>query len=76
MAAVRTKINEISRTGLMEFICDEVGDVKDAPTTTSVGKGVFSNCKYHAPLGSTLIVGNKDGETLVYMLFSFGWKQI
>lgn len=76
MAGLHTKINDAPQIGLMEFVCDKIEEVKDAPTTTEMGKGVFANCKYYAPIGSTLIVGNEGGDILVYMLFSFGWKQI
>lgn len=76
MAGIRTKINNVPRIGLMEFVCDKIEEVDDAPTTTKIGTGVFKDCKYYAPMGSTLIVGNEGGDTLIYMLFSFGWKQI
>lgn len=36
---------------------------------------MFSGIDY-APFGSTCVVGNKDGELILYMLFSFGWKKL
>ena len=62
--------------GLMEFCCDEVSEVQDAPTTTQKGKGVFANYQQFAPMGSKLYVGNEGGDLMTFMLFSFGWKQI
>lgn len=76
MAGIRTKINNIPCTNTMEFICDTVDEVQDAPTTTEIGKGVFADYDCCAPIGSMLIVGNEGGDVLIYMLFSFGWKQI
>lgn len=76
MAGSRIRYNDIPTSGLMEFVCDTVNEVGDAPTTVKKGRGVFSNCRQCAPIGSTLIVGNEGGATLVYMLFSFGWKQL
>lgn len=76
MAAICTRFADRANTGLMEFCCDSVSEVQDAPTTTTHGRGVFENYKQCAPMGSTLICGNDGNETLIYMLFSFGWKEI
>ena len=76
MAGICTRFADRANTSLMEFACDSVSEVLDAPTITTHGKGVFENYKQCAPMGSTLICGNDGGETLIYMLFSFGWKQI
>ena len=76
MAGVCTRYGDRANVGLMEFCCDEINEVQDAPTTTSKGKGVFSAYQQCAPMGSTLIVGNEGGDLMTFMLFSFGWKQI
>ena len=76
MAGVCTRYGDRANVGLMEFCCDEISEVQDAPTTTSKGKGVFSAYQQCAPMGSTLIVGNEGGDIMTFMLFSFGWKQI
>lgn len=76
MAGVRTRYNDKAAVNLMEFACDTIDEVQDAPTTTSFGKGVFADYDQTAPMGSTCIVGNEGGDLAVFMLFSFGWKQI
>ena len=76
MAGIVTRYGDRANVGLMEFCCDSVSEVQDAPTTTSKGKGVFSAYQQCAPMGSTLIVGNEGGDIMTFMLFSFGWKQI
>ncbi len=76
MAGICTRYGDNVNVGLMEFACDSIDEVQDAPTTTEKGKGVFANYKQYAPMGSTLICGNEGGDVLVYMLFSFGWKQM
>ena len=60
MAGVCTRYGDRANVGLMEFCCDEISEVQDAPTTTSKGKGVFSAYQQCAPMGSTLIVGLTD----------------
>ncbi len=76
MAGVCTQYYGKTNEPLYEFACDTQAEVQDAPTTVSGGRGVFAAFKNPAPIGSTLIVGNGNGELLVYMLFSSGWKQI
>ena len=65
-----------ANTTIMEFVADEISEVQDLPTTTTYGKGVFEAYKQTAPMGSTCTVGKPDGDVRVYMLFSFGWKEI
>lgn len=65
-----------ANVGIMEFVCDEISEVQDLPTTTTHGKGVFEAYKQTAPMGSICTVGNPDGDVKIYMLFSFGWKEI
>ena len=77
MAGVAMKYGDRANIGFFEFVCDTVDEcVNDAPTTTRKGKGVFEAYQQYAPIGSTCIVGNPDGDVKVYMLFSFGWKEI
>ena len=65
-----------ANTTIMEFVADEISEVQDLPTTTSHGKGVFEVYKQTAPMGSICTVGNQGGDVKIYMLFSFGWKEI
>ncbi len=65
-----------ANTTIMEFVADEISEVQDLPTTTTYGKGVFEAYKQTAPMGSTCTVGNQGGDVKIYMLFSFGWKEI
>lgn len=58
-----------------DFAVDTVDEIAYLPTTEAEGTGIFAGHKKRA-MGSTCIVGNEDGDLLVYMLFSFGWKQI
>lgn len=76
MAGLCTYFAGRANTSIMEFVCDEISEVQDLPTTTNHGKGAFENYKQTAPIGSTCIVGNNGGKLLVYMLFSFGWKAL
>ena len=76
MAGTCIRYGDRPNVNIMEFVCDTIDEIKDAPTTTTKGKGVFETYKFCAPVGSTLIVGNEGGDVLVYMLFSFGWKQM
>lgn len=77
MAGLCIRYGDRPNVGLMEFACDYESEVADLPTMTEKGKGVFADYKQYAPLGSTCLVGNgMDGELLVYMLFSFGWKKL
>lgn len=76
MAAMCIRYGDRANCGIMEFVCDEISEVQDAPTTTEFGKGVFETYRQTAPIGSTCIVGNEGGDLLVYMLFSFGWKAL
>lgn len=75
MAGICTRYNDKPNTELREFICDTVDEVNDLPTTTEVGKGVFKDCNYKAPMGSTCIVGN-NGTMKTYLLFSSGWQEV
>lgn len=76
MAGILLSMGDRPNTNIMEFCCDTVDEVNDAPTMTEHGKGVFSDYKICAPMGSKLYVGNQGGKLLVYMLFSFGWKPL
>lgn len=76
MSGICLRYGDRPNCGIMEFVCDEISEIQDLPTMTEFGKGVFECYKQTAPIGSTCIVGNKGGDLLVYMLFSFGWKQI
>jgi hypothetical protein len=76
MAGVCLRYEDKADLNLMEFACDTVDEVDDAPTTTRCGIGCFERYREPAPMGSTLLVGNDGGELLVYMLFSSGWKQL
>jgi hypothetical protein len=64
-----------ANTSIKEFVCDSEEDIKNLPTMTTAGKEDFYGYE-RAPMGSTCIVGNEGGDVLIYMLFSFGWKQI
>lgn len=76
MAGICLRYADKADTNLMEFACDSIDEIDDAPTTTRGGIGCFEKYRNPAPMGSTLIVGNENGETAIYMLFSFGWKQV
>ncbi len=76
MAGICTEYGGRANVGIMNFVCDSISEVADLPTITKHGKGAFENYKQCAPLGSTCTVGNEGGDVLVYMLFSFGWKQL
>ena len=76
MAGICLRYEDRANIELMEFACDTIDEVDDAPTTTRGGIGSFEKYPNPAPIGSTLIVGNDGGEMLVYMLFSSGWKQL
>ena len=76
MAGICTRFTDKVYPKFSEFVCDTVDEVAGLPTTTTCGTGAFAQYNYYAPLGSTCIVGNEGGDILVYMLFSFGWKQI
>lgn len=77
MAATCLRYGDRPNCGFFEFVADTVEEcVNEAPTTTRKGTGAFEAYQQYAPIGSTCIIGNESGDTLVYMLFSFGWKQI
>lgn len=76
MSGICLRYGDRANVGIMEFVCDEISEVQDLPTTTNHGKGAFENYKQTAPIGSICIVGNEGGNLLVYMLFSFGWKAL
>jgi hypothetical protein len=76
MAGICLRYEDRANIDLMEFACDTIDEIDDAPTTTRGGIGCFEKYKNPAPMGSTLVVGNEGGDTQVYMLFSFGWKAI
>ena len=76
MSGICTFYGGRANVGIMEFCCDTISEVSDLPTMTEHGKGVFEAYKQTAPMGSTCTVGNPDGDVKVYMLFSFGWKEI
>lgn len=76
MAGLCTYFAGRANTSIMEFVADEISEVQDLPTTTTHGKGVFEAYKQTAPMGSICTVGNPDADVKIYMLFSFGWKEI
>lgn len=75
MAGTCIKMADRANTRFLEFVCDSTSDIQNLPTTNNAGVGDFKYFK-SAPIGSTCIVGNEGGDILVYMLFSFGWKQL
>lgn len=75
MAGMLLKIGKSYNTNVMEFAVDTEDEINFLPTTKEKGKEMFSGIDY-APFGSTCVVGNKDGELILYMLFSFGWKKL
>lgn len=77
MAGVAMKYGDRPNIGFFEFVCDTVEEcVNEAPTTTRKGTGAFEAYQQYAPIGSTCIIGNEGGDVKIYMLFSFGWKEI
>lgn len=79
MAGQLLRIGDRPNISICEFCVDIVDEVKLLPTTTKKASGEFANdvsFKVCPPIGSTCIVGNGDGDVLVYMLFSNGWKQM
>lgn len=74
MACTLVRIGDRPNVNVMEFAVDTESDIQNLPTTTTVGTG--KGLDIIAPMGSTATVGNEDGDLLVYMLFSFGWKKI
>lgn len=76
MAANHIKTSYSNKSATDEFVVDKVEEIENLPTTTRAGTGDLSYMKDKATLGSTAIVGNEGGSVLVYMLFSFGWKQM
>ena len=76
MSGICLRYGDRPNVGIFEFVADTEAEVQDLPTTTEHGKGVFANYKQVCPIGSTCTVGNPDGDVKVYMLFSFGWKEI
>jgi len=64
---------------VMEFVVDTEEEIQYLPTTNRSGIESFkgdANFDFCAPLGSTCIVGNKNSYLKIYMLFSFGWKEM
>lgn len=79
MAGTLLRVGDSPNELIREYCVDTIAEVVDLPTTTKKGTGSFANqpeMNTYAPLGSTCIVGNSEGDTLVYMLFSFGWKMM
>lgn len=76
MAEKCIRYRDKANTNLMEFVCDSISDLDNLPTTIKKGTGIFKSFDQYAPIGSTCVVGNEGGDLLVYMLFSFGWKQL
>lgn len=68
----RGKVN----VDLAEFVVDTEDEVRDLPTTTEKGKGVFEKFDHLPPIGSICTVGNEGGDLIIYELFSFGWKKL
>lgn len=76
MSILCSKYGNKINAPVMEFTVDSVDEVQYLPTTTEKGTGDFEHFNQCAPVGSVALVGNDGGDLLVYMLFSFGWKQI
>lgn len=76
MAGIITQYRGNVDANIVEFTIDSENEIQYLPTTTSVGTGDFSRFDKTVPIGSTCIVGNENGDLLVYMLFSFGWKKM
>lgn len=79
MSGMLLRMGDRANTNIMEFCVDSKDEIDYLPTTTRKGTGIFSNntmFDFIAPIGSTCTVGNEDGNVLVYMLFSFGWKEL
>lgn len=79
MAGMLLKVGDSVNTNICEFCVDTVDEVSLLPTTTKSATGKFANnpnFSMNPPIGSTCIVGNGDGDLLVYMLFTNGWKEI
>lgn len=79
MAGTLLRIGDNPNINICEFCVDTVDEIQYLPTTTTKASGYFAsnpNFDMYPPIGSTCIVGNGDGDLLVYMLFSNGWKEI
>ena len=76
MAGICSHFRGQVNANIMTFVCDSEDEVRDLPTTTEVGKGVFADFTHTANLGSICQVGNDGGDLLIYELFSFGWKKL
>lgn len=76
MAGVLLRYGDRSNVNVAELACDSIEEINDLPTTTQKGKGVFAEYQHTLPMGSYCRVGNEGGALLVYMLFSFGWKNL
>lgn len=79
MAGTLLRQGDKPNINICEFCVDAIDEVSLLPTTTSKGTGKFSSIadfNLYAPIGSTCIVGNEGDDLLIFMLFSFGWKQV
>lgn len=76
MAGQLLRYGDHANVGVMEFVVDSEDELQFLPTMAQPGTNMFSNVGF-APIGSTCIVGNGEGEDIsIYMLFSSGWKKL
>jgi len=79
MAGMLLRMGDKPNVNIMEFVVDSESEIQYLPTTTTKGSGIFANnpnFNFTIPIGSTCIVGNQNDTLKVYMLFSFGWKEL
>lgn len=79
MAANLLKVGNDPNSAIKTFCVDAIEEIEKLPTMEHGATGDFANIPgldSPAPMGSQVIVGSETGEVKVYMLFSFGWKDI
>lgn len=79
MAANLLKTGNDSNAALRTFCVDSIEEIEKLPTMTRGALDDFADIpgmEIPAPMGSQVIVGNEEGEIQIYILFSFGWKDM
>lgn len=79
MAGTLLRIGDRPNVNVCEFVVDTEDEVDFLPTTKEKASGLFAgrpDFDSLPPIGSTCVVGNKEGDLIIYMLFSFGWKKL
>ncbi|WP_313069791.1 hypothetical protein [Lacrimispora sp.] len=79
MAGTLLRIGDKPNVNMCEFVVDTEEEIEYLPTTKKKASGLFNSSPDFdvcPPIGSTCCVGNENGDLIIYMLFTFGWRKL